>query len=67
MSFFAPEKVEKGLSTLDSDPATGPDGISSRVLKTCSAALSHPLSSLLNHHLCYIIFHLLGNLPTSLH
>ena len=43
---FALEKVEKVLSILDSDSATGSDGNSSRVLKTCSAALAHPLSAL---------------------
>jgi len=43
---FAPEKVEKVLSILDFDSATGSDGNSSRVLKTCSAALAHPLSAL---------------------
>ena len=34
------------LSNLDSDSATGPYGISPHVLKTCSAALAHPLSVL---------------------
>ena len=43
---FSPDKVESLLSNLDSDSATGPDGISPRVLKSCSAALSHPLSVL---------------------
>ena len=42
-----PEEMEKVLSTLDSDDsATGLDGISSRILKTCSAALTHPPSTL---------------------
>ena len=36
---FASEKVEKFLATLNSDSATGLDGISSRVRKTRSAAL----------------------------
>ena len=43
---FAPEKVEKVLSTLDSDFVTGLDSIISHVLKTCSAAPAHPLSAL---------------------
>ena len=43
--YVAPEKVEKFLATLDSDIATGLDGISSRVLKTCSAVLALPLSN----------------------
>ena len=41
---FSPDKVNSLLSNLDSDSATGPDGISPRVLKICSAALAHPLS-----------------------
>ena len=44
--YFAREKVEKFLEAIDSDSATGPDGISSRVRKTCSAALADPLSAL---------------------
>ena len=40
---FSSEKVESLLSNLDSDSATGPDGISPHVLKTCSSALAHPL------------------------
>ena len=36
----------KTVFDLDSDSATGPDGISLRVLKTCSSALAHPLSVL---------------------
>ena len=43
---FSPDKVESLLSNLDSDSATGPEGISPRVLKTCSSALAHPLSVL---------------------
>ena len=39
-----PDKVESLLSNLDS--ATGPDGISPGVLKTCSSALAHPLCSI---------------------
>ena len=42
---FAPGKVEPCLATLDSNSATGPDGISSHVLKACSA-LAHPLCTL---------------------
>ena len=34
------------MINLDSNSATGPDGIGPRVLKTCSAALAHPLSVL---------------------
>ena len=40
------DKVESLLSNLDSDSATSPDGISPCVIKTCSAALAHPLSVL---------------------
>jgi len=43
---FSPDKVESLLSNVDSDSANGPDGISPCVLKTCSAALAHPLSVL---------------------
>ena len=43
---FSPDKVESLLSNLDSDSATSPDSISPHVLKTCSAALAHPLSVL---------------------
>ena len=43
---FTTEKVEKILSTLDFDSATGLDGISSHMLKTCSAAIALPLSAL---------------------
>ena len=43
---FSSDKVESLLSNLDSDSATCPDRISSRVLKTCSSALAHPLSVL---------------------
>ena len=42
---FEPKKVEEVLSTLYSDSATGPDSISSHVLKTCSAAIAHPPSA----------------------
>ena len=40
---FCSDKVESLLSNLDSDSVTGPDGISPRVLKSCSSALAHPL------------------------
>ena len=43
---FAPEMVGKFLTTLNSNSATGLDGISSRVLKSCSVSLSHPPSAL---------------------
>ena len=43
---FSANNVESLLSNLNSDSATGPDGISTCVLKTCSAALAHPLSVL---------------------
>ena len=59
--FFSSDKVESLLSNLDSDSATRPDGISPRVLKTCSSALAHPLS-----HVLKVICHLLGNQQTSL-
>ena len=47
---FSSDKVESMLSNLDSDSATGPDGISTRVLKSCSAALAHPLSVFYSIH-----------------
>ena len=43
---LSPDKVESLLSNLDSDCATGPDGISQCILKTCSSVLAHPLSVL---------------------
>jgi len=43
---FSPDMVESLLSTLKSDSATSPDGISRHVLKTCCAALAQPLSVL---------------------
>ena len=46
MDAYKHENVEKFLVTLDSISATGPDGISSLVLKMCSTALAHPLSAL---------------------
>ena len=51
------------LSNLDSDSATGPDGISLRVLKNCSAALAHPICSI-HTHLLKILCHRLGNQQT---
>ena len=42
---FAPEMGERFLEMLDSDSATGPDGNSSHVLKTCSADFAPPLST----------------------
>ena len=56
------------LVTLDSDSATGPDGISSCVLKTRSAAFACPLSLPFSScHLPLVIFHLFRNQPTSQH
>ena len=43
---FCPDKVESLLSNLDTDSATDPDGISPRVLNTCTYARAHPLSVL---------------------
>uniref|UniRef100_A0A8C4NFZ4 Uncharacterized protein n=1 Tax=Eptatretus burgeri TaxID=7764 RepID=A0A8C4NFZ4_EPTBU len=43
---FSPDKVESLLSNLESDSATGPDGISPRVLKNYSSVLAPPLSVL---------------------
>ena len=54
---FCTENVERVLSTLNSESPTGPDGISSQVLKTCSAALAHPLSVL------FTLSFVLGHLP----
>ena len=63
---FSLDKVESLLSNLDSDSATGPDGISPRVLKTSSAALAHPTISLFYSpsHLLKVICHLLANQQT---
>uniref|UniRef100_A0A8C4R2B4 Reverse transcriptase domain-containing protein n=1 Tax=Eptatretus burgeri TaxID=7764 RepID=A0A8C4R2B4_EPTBU len=63
---FSPDKVESLLSNVDSDSATGPDGICPHVLKTCSSALAHHLSALA-HHLS-VIFTLSfaqGHLPSA--
>ena len=55
------------LSNLDSDSASGPDGISPHVPKTCSSTLAHPLSLFYSpSHLLEVICHLLGNQQTSL-
>ena len=43
---FALDKVERFLATLNFDYATGMDGISSCVLKTCSVDLANPFSAL---------------------
>ena len=59
--FFAPEKVEMFPATLDPDSATGPDGISLHVLKTCPAALAHPLSAL------FTLSFTIGHLPSAQH
>ena len=56
---FSPDKVENLLSNIDSDSATGPDSMSSSMLKTCCAALPHPLSVLFTLSLAQ--GHLLGN------
>ena len=56
---FVPEKVEKFISTLDSDAANGPDGISSHVLKSYSDTLAHPLSAL------FTLSFVLGHLPST--
>ena len=58
--------MESLLSNLDSDSATGPDGISPRVLKACSSALAHPSLFYSPSHLLKVICHLLGNQQTSL-
>ena len=47
------------LSTLDSDSAIGPDGISSCALKTCSAALTPLLSAF------FTLSFVLGHLPSA--
>ena len=46
LCLFTREKVEKVLATLNSDSEIGPDGISSRVIKTCYACLAHPHSAI---------------------
>lgn len=43
-----PEEVYRVLENLDTSKATGPDGISNRVLKEVSVPLAQPLSELLN-------------------
>ena len=56
---FSPDKIENLLSHLDSDSATSSDSISPHVLKTCSAALAHPLSVLFTLSLAQ------GHLPSA--
>ena len=63
---FSLKKVERFLAILNSDFVTGPDGISAYILKTCSAALAHPLSALFTWSFSLCSFHLPGHLPTSL-
>jgi len=48
---FRPAEVKRLLASLDVSKATGPDGISSRVLRECAAELSKPLSALFS--LCF--------------
>ena len=43
---FRPPAVRRVLAQLDSSKATGPDGISARVLKECSDVLAAPVSRL---------------------
>ena len=45
---FDPQEVEEILKTLKSDKASGPDGLSNRILKELSHELSSPLCSLFN-------------------
>ena len=45
------EDVVQHLSILDPSKATGPDGISGRVLKECSSVIAPSLCSLFNHSL----------------
>ena len=43
-----PEEIFKILSGLNISKASGPDGISNRVLRECSSSLAEPLSRLFN-------------------
>lgn len=43
---FRPDAVHRLLARLDASKATGPDGISARVLKECARELAKPLSQL---------------------
>jgi len=56
---FSLAKVNNFLATLDSAYVTGPAPISARVLKTCSAAFTHPLSALFTQSFA------LGHLPCT--
>ena len=48
---FDPQEVEEILRTLKTDKASGPDGLSNRILKELSHELSSPLCSLFNKSL----------------
>ena len=48
---FDPQAVEEILRTLKTDKASGPDGLSNRILKELSHELSSPLCSLFNKSL----------------
>ena len=48
---FDPQEVEENLRTLKTDKASGPDGLSNRILKELSHELSSPLCSLFNKSL----------------
>ena len=48
---FDPQEVEEILKTLKTDKASGPDGLSNRILKELSHELSSPLCSLFNKSL----------------
>ena len=48
---FDPQEVEEILRTLNTDKASGPDGLSNRILKELSHELSSPLCSLFNKSL----------------
>ena len=49
---FRPSNVRRALRQLDSNKATGPDGIPARVLKHTAAELAKPLSTLFR--LCFV-------------
>ena len=55
---YDPQEVEEILKTLKTDKASGPDGLSGRMLKELSHELSSPLCSLFNKSLS------LGNFPS---
>ena len=48
---FDPQEVEEILKALKPDKASGPDGLSNRILKELSHELSSPLCSLFNKSL----------------